>query len=131
MKFNTFLDKVNRYKTADLGGLKSQNKLAPEINLNFPEEKIKDSNSRKAAVLALFYPDEKKRTRFLLMQRASYNGTHSSQISFPGGKREKNETLQETALRETFEEIGVDSTKIKIIRTLTETYMMLARALVP
>ena len=63
-------------------------------------------------------------TRFLLTQRASYNGTHSAQISFPGGKVEdKDINLQETALRETFEEVGIEEKHITIIRKITDVFI--------
>ena len=48
--------------------------------------------------MILFYPNENNETVLLLTQRASYNGTHSAQISFPGGKIEKNDkNLEATA----------------------------------
>jgi len=79
---------------------------------------------KKAAVLSLFYPNHKNETCFLLTQRASYKGTHSAQISFPGGKIEKSDkNLQETALRETFEEVGILQTSIRVIRELTDVYI--------
>lgn len=36
------------------------------------------------------------------------------EICFPGGMREGNETLLQTALRETYEEIGIDSSLIRV-----------------
>ncbi|MDY0779273.1 CoA pyrophosphatase [Tenacibaculum sp. IB213877] len=123
MKFTNFINNISLLESIELGGQTSQFKLVPQIRIKFSEEKIKNSNPRQASVLALFYPDEYQQTRFLLTQRASYNGTHSAQISFPGGKSEPNETLQQTALRETEEEVGVQNTHIKIIRKLSETYI--------
>lgn len=123
MNFTEFTDKINLYKTAKLGGQSSQFKLVPELRIKISEEQILKSNPRKAAILALFYPDSNNNTRFLLTKRASYKGTHSAQISFPGGKKEDNETLKQTAIRETFEEIGVIKDDIKIIRQLSETYI--------
>lgn len=123
MHFANFNTKIPLLKTAKLGGQPSQFKLVPKLRTKFSEEKIKQSNPREAGVLALFYPDENKQTRFLLTQRASYNGTHSAQISFVGGKKEKNETLEETAKRETFEEVGISLKNIQIIRELSQTYI--------
>ena len=58
------------------------------------------------------------------MKRASYNGTHSSQISFPGGKKDSDDlNLEATALRETEEEVGIDRMAIEILRPLTKTYI--------
>lgn len=124
MDFSEFQSKINHYKTAQLGGMEAQFKLVPKLRLQYSEEKIKNSNPKKAAVLALFYPNKNGKTCFLLTERASYNGTHSGQISFPGGKIEKNDiNLQETALRETHEEVGVLPSSIAIIREITDVYI--------
>jgi 8-oxo-dGTP pyrophosphatase MutT (NUDIX family) len=52
---------------------------------------------------------------FLLTRRTEEVQTHKGQISFPGGMREGTETLQETALRETYEEVGIASRSIEIL----------------
>ncbi|WP_439132198.1 NUDIX hydrolase [Polaribacter sp.] len=124
MNFKNFLSKIDGYKKVQLGGLEAQFKMAPKLRLKYDKDKIAKNNPRKAAVLALFYPDKQNTTTLLLTKRASYKGTHSAQISFPGGKTEKNDSsLQETALRETFEEVGVKPTDIHIIRELTAVYI--------
>ncbi|XP_028029225.1 nucleoside diphosphate-linked moiety X motif 8-like [Bombyx mandarina] len=46
--------------------------------------------------------------------RSSNLRTNSGQISFPGGKTDKNETPIETALRETDEEIGLSAKEIDV-----------------
>lgn len=124
MKFSDFNSKINQLKNDSLGGLPSQFKLVPKLRLQFSEEKIRERNPRKAAVLALFYPDNNNETIFLLTKRASYNGTHSAQISFPGGKFDNSDTsLQETALRELEEEVDVPRNEVIVIRELSETYI--------
>lgn len=123
MKFEEFYNKISQYKTADLGGQTSQFKLAPELRIQFPEEIIKSCNPKKAAVLAHFYPDENMDTRFLLTQRATYKGSHSAQISLVGGKKENNESLKQTAIREAFEEVNTQPNEVTIIRKLSKTYI--------
>jgi 8-oxo-dGTP pyrophosphatase MutT (NUDIX family) len=124
MDFNLFLSKVDHLKQARLGGLEAHFRLAPEIRLRYNSEKIAARNPKKAAVLALFYPNSENNTCFLLTQRASYKGTHSAQISFPGGKIEvSDKDLEETALRETFEEVGIKKEKISVIREITDVYI--------
>ena len=55
----------------------------------------------------------------LLTQRAMHLKHHAGQISFPGGKQEPDDdTLLDTALRETEEEIGISAAKIEIIGQL-------------
>ena len=55
-----------------------------------------------------FYILMLKKKLVCINSRKVYNGVHSGQISFPGGKPEKSDdNLWSTALRETHEEIGV------------------------
>lgn len=124
MIFSDFLSKIDNYKTTELGGLVSQFKLVPELRKKYSEEKIKNNNPRKAAVLALFYPDNTNQTRVLLTQRASYKGTHSAQVSFPGGKFDGSDiNLQQTALREAFEEVQILPEDVTVIREITDAYI--------
>ena len=124
MNFTNFIKKINHLKIKELGGLEAQFKMAPKLRLQYSKEKIEAQKPKRAAVLALFYPNQTQKTTLLLTQRASYKGTHSAQISFPGGKIEKSDTnLTETALRETYEEVGVSISSIQIIRELTDVYI--------
>lgn len=124
MKFNQFKSNINSFKTSKLGGLDAQFKLAPELRLRYDADKIKASNPKKAAVLALFYPNENNETTFILTERASYKGTHSAQISFPGGKIDiSDKNLEATAVREANEEIGIKTASVEIIRELTDVYI--------
>lgn len=124
MTFELFLSHVNNLQRLPLGGLDAQFKLAPKMRLRYDEQKIKANKPKHAAVLALFYPNENNETTFLLTLRASYSGTHSSQISFPGGKiDQQDKTYYDTALRETLEEVGVSSDKIEFLREMTNVYI--------
>jgi len=124
MDFNSFLTHISGLTNVPLGGMDSQFKMAPAIRKNFDLKSIIKPNAKSAATLALFYPNKKNETCFLLTQRAIYDGTHSAQISFPGGKTEKNDlNLEFTALRETFEETAVEMNDISIYRELTKTYI--------
>ena len=124
MKFERFLKNIDQLKKIQLGGLDSQFKLAPKMRLGYDSKKIIAKNPKIAAVLALFYPNNTDDLTLLLTKRASYNGTHSDQISFPGGKIEKSDNnLSQTALRETFEEVGVLQEKIEILREITDVYI--------
>ena len=105
-------------------GLKAQLKMAPpqrfgtmETLLTIPE------NVRYAAVMMLLYPIEGD-LHFCLIQRTNYAGKHSGQISFPGGKKEEEDVdYWATALRETQEEVGVDSSKVTLLKQLSSTYI--------
>lgn len=80
-------------------------------------------NARKSSVILLLF-EKQQIIHTLLTLRPAYQGVHSSQVSFPGGSRsEEDKSLEDTALRETEEEIGLDRTKIKIIGSLTDLYI--------
>ena len=124
MDFDSFLADIYKLKEKPLGGLESQFKMAPLLRKRFSLEDIASQKPKDSAVLALFYPGIDNMTNILLMLRASYNGVHSSQISFPGGKKDKKDpSLQHTALRETEEEIGIAKNDIMIFREMTKTYI--------
>ncbi|HNW89509.1 MAG TPA: CoA pyrophosphatase [Bacteroidales bacterium] len=95
--------------------------MIPSVRL--PEFEPIPVNARKSSVLIpLFEKNSKIFT--VLIQRPEYNGVHSAQVSFPGGGYEdKDLSLENTALRETEEEIGIDRTKINIIGSLTDLYI--------
>jgi 8-oxo-dGTP pyrophosphatase MutT (NUDIX family) len=61
---------------------------------------------------------------FPLIKRPDYPGMHSGQVSFPGGKAEPGETPTQTALREAAEEVGAESSKIEVIGTLSDFYVV-------
>ena len=95
---------------------------------NFP--RVPGKNVRVAAVLILLYP-YKGSIHTVFMQRPDYDGVHSGQISFPGGKKEpEDEDVVQTALREAYEETGVDNTKIRVIGTLTPLFIPVSNMVV-
>src|SRR3990172_5047359 len=69
---------------------------------------------REAAVMILLYP-RGENLDFFLTRRTETVETHKGQISLPGGAQEPGESLQETALREASEELGVDVKCVEIL----------------
>lgn len=124
MDFESFLELISNIDAMELGGLKSQFKMVPEQRRFVSQLNMDNLSPKKAAVLALFYPNRNNETCFLLTLRSSYKGVHSKQISFPGGKFEKvDKTLKYTALRETYEEVGIESKDIIVKKKLTDTFI--------
>ena len=79
--------------------------------------------AKKSAVLILLFT-ENEELKIVFIQRSEYEGVHSGQIAFPGGKKEDfDNDFEATALRETFEEIGVESGKIEIVGQLSDLFV--------
>jgi 8-oxo-dGTP pyrophosphatase MutT (NUDIX family) len=79
------------------------------------------SEPRQAAVLIMLY-FHRQQLHFSLIQRAiivNRHDRHSGQMALPGGKREPDESLVTTALRETEEEIGVAASAISLLGELS------------
>ncbi len=124
MEFESFLSLISKIDQGKLSGIHSHKKMILKERLNFSQKDILSSNPKKAAVLALFYPDIHNETKFLLTLRASYGGTHASQISFPGGKFDVSDVdLKSTALRETFEEVGIAANQVQILKQMSDTFI--------
>jgi 8-oxo-dGTP pyrophosphatase MutT (NUDIX family) len=132
MDFTSLCNKLYKVDSNNLPGEESQFKMVPSIRPNLDWDAIENSNPTKASVLLLVYPDADNADdcKFVLIQRNTYNGAHSAQISFPGGKHEGDETLEETALRETFEEIGVDASSVELVSPLTKVWVSPSKFLV-
>jgi 8-oxo-dGTP pyrophosphatase MutT (NUDIX family) len=125
MKFATFLKLVPKIKNSDLPGVEAQLKMAPPFRKSLLKRfKAKIPYAKSAAVLVLCYPDSEGETHFVLILRKTYKGVHSAQVGFPGGKPEPEDThLEATALRETWEEVGVEPHLVQIVRSLTDLYI--------
>lgn len=124
IRFTAFLPLLRALPFDRLPGLESQLKMAP---LNRKQEIMtlgKGKGATRSAVLFLFYPLANGNTSTVFIQRPSYNGAHGGQISFPGGRYEPADPgLDFTALRETHEEIGVQSDTVEIIGKLSDLFI--------
>ena len=124
MRFDEFLKYAPKVLNVELPAMNAHKKMVPpnreELLRNTDFTKI---TPKKAAVMMLFYP-KNSQPHLALILRTSYNGVHSSQIAFPGGKVEpKDFDLSQTAIRETHEEIGVHPKNISVVRAFTEVYI--------
>ncbi|MBS1617166.1 MAG: CoA pyrophosphatase [Bacteroidetes bacterium] len=106
-----------------LPGKEAQFLMAPGYRPDYTAEEVMKFNPRIGGVLLLINPTPERYTVVFTL-RKEYNGTHSGQMSFPGGKREEGDMdITYTALRETEEEIGVKRETVNVIGALSELYI--------
>ena len=120
--FDDFCKKITYRLSLPLPGIQAQLKMAHlERRLNYSQRSVPAYARIGAVLILLFEEDEIFKTCFI--ERTTYDGVHSGQIAFPGGKKENKETLVQAALRETEEEIGVKQDDVSILGHLTELYI--------
>src|SRR5690554_1217882 len=125
MDFREFEKRIVKVTKMELPGETVQMKMAPAERLReLKEEIIQTKNAKQAGVMVLFYPTLEQQTNLILILRKTYKGVHSAQVGFPGGKLEAiDNSLQDAALRETEEEVGVSRNTISVLKELTEIYI--------
>lgn len=125
MDFERLINSISKIENISLPGETSQFKMVPPFRqelLRKQGENIK--NAKQSAVLALLYPNIQNLAHIVLILRKTYNGVHSAQIGFPGGKVEQEDmSLKHTALREANEEVGVLPHKVNVLKRLSQVYI--------
>lgn len=124
VSFEAMLPELMSLNFEKLPGIDAQVKMAPLNREKDIRSMGAGRNPIHSSVLLLCYPLRSGKTGILLIERQQYPGHHSGQISFPGGRVEASDQgLETTALRETFEETGVNTSEIKLIGKLTPLYI--------
>ncbi len=128
--FNKFVDQLKIRLQKPLPGLPAQLLMAPLARKRFEKIDPEKYNPVKSAVLILLFPVGDN-VHTLLIQRPVYEGVHSGQVAFPGGKFEEIDIdLKQTAIRETFEEVGVPAKDVEIIGKLTDLFIKVSNFIV-
>ena len=114
-----YLNSLTQNLKQKLPGKAAQYKMAPSDRA-IRDQALRMTDLRKSAVLVLLFFEESE-LYLLLIQRANYKGAHGGQISFPGGKFEDKQdvTLQDTAIRETYEEVNISESNIEVLGPLS------------
>ncbi len=110
-----FANVLRRRLTAPLPGRDAQLRMAPNPR---PDWDPQASPLRAAAGLVLLYPHE-DRWWLPLTLRASTLPHHTGQVSLPGGRLNTGESIEDAALREAFEEVGLPVHQVDVLGRLT------------
>ena len=113
-----------KLKTNPLPGLESHLKLAPTERISeIAGYNTSGKEAKKSAVMILLF-EENKQLNVIFIRRSFYVGLHAGQIAFPGGRFEESDGhVEQTALREIEEEIGIPGNEIEILGRLTDIYV--------
>ena len=129
-QFDAFLRQLRFDLARPLPGRDAQYLMAPRPRPGGEFYDTPRPDARRGGVLALFYPHDGA-IHLPLILRPTYPGVHSGQVGFPGGGAEEmDDDLAATALRETYEEIGVHPTQVTVLGQLTPLYVFASNYIV-
>jgi len=94
--------------------------LTRKLATHTPRELAINGFTRSAVLLTVLRGRDED--QLLFTRRTTTVEHHKGQISFPGGRLDEGETLQECALRETNEEVGIDPRDIRLVGRLDDTW---------
>ena len=118
---------IERLRQHSDGRLRGDHDLNPEMLADMG----KDQDLTSAAVLAGLV-DHPGGLQVLLTQRTDHLQHHPGQISFPGGHMDPGDkTPEDTALRETEEEVGLNRRHVKTIGRLSEYVTRTGFSIIP
>lgn len=117
-------DLIKKIQDAELAGENAHRIYSPPYRPIFSYEDILAKNPKFAAVNILLYLKNNEWYFPLMVRTTNERDRHSGQISLPGGKKEDFDiNFEQTAQRETFEEIGIDIHYNRIIREMSPIFI--------
>lgn len=123
LKADEFLTYLKKCLKRKLPGRSAHSQMAPESRI-IPEAEVYENNKpRESSVLIpLYYSAGQWQVSFI--KRPEYDGVHSGQISFPGGGTEKQDhSVEDTALREAYEEVNIQRETVYIVGRISPLYI--------
>ena len=118
-----FIDSLAARLAQPLPGHAAHRQMSPVPRAGSKPGYVPPIPPRRGGVLVLFYPHEGS-LHLPLILRPTYDGTHSGQVSFPGGGQEEADAdITATALREAYEEVGIPPQQVRILSHLSKLYI--------
>jgi 8-oxo-dGTP pyrophosphatase MutT (NUDIX family) len=116
-----FADALRQRLRAPLPGRDAQMRMAPQPRPGW-DPNVVPAGLRDAAGLVLVYPHANEWCVPLTL-RGSWMRQHTGQVSLPGGRVDAGETIEQAALREAHEEVGVEAAGVDVIGRLTPLHI--------
>jgi 8-oxo-dGTP pyrophosphatase MutT (NUDIX family) len=112
---------IRKALSGSLRGMESHQKMMP------PNRRLQVASGdtrrlKPSSVLLLLFP-EGDELFVCLIKRPSNMKHHAGQVAFPGGQIDQGEEALDTALRETWEEIGIPAGQIEVLGALSELFV--------
>lgn len=120
--FSTIVSRLRHALAAPLPGLEAQLRMSPAHRSGRQDPLYPDVGLREGAVLVAIYPALEE-PMLVLTRRPDTLPDHPGQISLPGGRRDGDEPLEETALREAWEEVGIQRDSVEILGPLSPLHI--------
>lgn len=118
-----FFDRLRERMEAPLPGEDAQNRMTSRGRRPVEDYLREYPNHRRSAVLLPLYPHQGE-VYTMLIKRPAYDGVHSGQLALPGGAEEPEDgSPEQTALREAFEEVGLEAHQGQLLGPLTPLYI--------
>lgn len=119
----TFKQIARAIQLPEFDGFHAQMRMSPVMRREMKPDPA--NPPRQSAVLVLIYPKTGEGLHLILTKRNDSLRGHSGQVSFPGGKRDEEDTsFEQTALREACEEIGIcDNLRLNLLGRLTTMWI--------
>jgi 8-oxo-dGTP pyrophosphatase MutT (NUDIX family) len=121
MRFDEVERRLAAARFTELPGPSAQSVMAPRPR-RFWVPGVIPPEARKAAGLALLYPQGVD-TALLLTVRGAHLANHRGQVSLPGGAVEAGESIEDAALREAEEEVGLSRSEVVVRLHLTPLHI--------
>jgi 8-oxo-dGTP pyrophosphatase MutT (NUDIX family) len=115
------LEKIRAAFLRPLPGLDAQLRMAPSPRIGWDPLKFPEG-AKDGAALLLVYPHDDT-LHVALTVRGSGLRNHTGQVSLPGGRVDDGETIEQAAIREANEEIGVDPSFVELLGRLTPLHI--------
>ena len=122
--FSALVARLEKRLAAPLPGQAAHLHMAPLRRTEDPAMlSVEGKDARLASTLVLLYPQSDGAPALVLTARQPGLRDHSGQISLPGGRIEEGETPEEAALREGWEEVGVDPAAPRLLGRLSPLFI--------